>query len=66
MKTKIKMIRFELGMSQETLVKKADISRQTLSALENGKYNPSLLLANKITKILGYDHIEDIFILDDK
>ncbi|MDL2246305.1 helix-turn-helix transcriptional regulator [Methanobrevibacter sp. OttesenSCG-928-K11] len=66
MKTKIKMIRFELGMSQEELAKKANISRQTLSALENGKYNPSLLLASKITEILGYDHIEDIFILEDK
>lgn len=64
MKTKIKFIRFEIGMSQEDLAKKSNVSRQTISALENGKYNPSLALAHKITKILGYKHIEDVFELD--
>ena len=63
MKTKIKYIRHELGMSQEDLAKKSNVSRQTISALENGKYNPSLALAHKITKILGCKHIEDVFIL---
>lgn len=64
MKTRIKYIRHELGMSQDDLAKKSNVSRQTISALENGKYNPSLALANKITKMLGCKHIEDVFILD--
>ncbi|BBL62891.1 MAG: helix-turn-helix transcriptional regulator [Methanobrevibacter arboriphilus] len=64
MKTKIKYIRHELGMSQDELAKKSNVSRQTISALENGKYNPSLALAYKITKILGCKHIEDVFVLE--
>lgn len=64
MKTRIKLIRFEIGMSQEDLAKKANVSRQTISALENGKYNPSLALAHKITKTLGCKYIEDVFILE--
>lgn len=64
MKTKIKYIRHERGISQEDLAKKANVSRQTISALENGRYNPSLILAYKITKILGCNHVEDVFILD--
>ena len=64
MKTKIKYIRHERGISQEDLAKKANVSRQTISALENGRYNPSLILAHKITKILGCNYVEDVFILD--
>ncbi|MDR1722180.1 MAG: helix-turn-helix transcriptional regulator [Methanobrevibacter sp.] len=66
MKNKIKDFRQEMGMTQEDLAKKAKVSRQTISALENGKYNPSLSLAFKITKILRRGHIEDVFILEDK
>lgn len=64
MKTRIKYIRHELGMSQDDLAKKSNVSRQTISALENGKYNPSLVLAHKITKILGCEHVEDVFVLE--
>jgi putative transcriptional regulator len=64
MKTRIKYIRHELGMSQDDLAKKSKVSRQTISALENGKYNPSLALAYKITKILGCKHVEDVFVLE--
>ena len=42
------------------------VSRQTISALENGRYNPSLLLAYKITKLLECDSIEDVFVFDEK
>ncbi|WP_409200319.1 helix-turn-helix transcriptional regulator [Methanobrevibacter sp. DSM 116169] len=65
MKTKIKFLRFELEISQNDLAEMAGVSRQTISALENGKYNPSLELANKIKKILKCEHIEDVFIFDD-
>jgi putative transcriptional regulator len=66
MKTKILYIRREAGISQEELAKKVNVSRQTISALENGKYNPSLVLAYKITKVLGCPHIEDVFLLDNE
>ena len=52
MKTKIRYLRQEMGISQQELAKLADVTRQTINALENGRYNPSLVLAYKITKIL--------------
>lgn len=58
---KIKYLRHELGMTQEELAKKANVSRRTISSLENGQYNPSLSLANEITKILGCSRIEEVF-----
>lgn len=64
MKTKIRYLRQEMGISQQDLAKKADVTRQTINALENGRYNPSLVLAYKITKILKQKYIEDVFILD--
>lgn len=41
------------------------VTRQTINALENARYNPSLLLAFRITKILDKENIEDVFIIDD-
>lgn len=64
MKTKIRYLRQEMGISQQELAKLAGITRQTINALENGRYNPSLVLAYKITKILKQKYIEDVFILD--
>ena len=52
-------------MIQQELANLADVTRQTINALENARYNPSLVLAYKITKILGKNAIEDVFILDD-
>ncbi len=65
MKTRIKYLRQELGISQQDLAKQVGVTRQTINALENGRYNPSLLVAHKITKILGCSHIEDVFLIDD-
>ena len=64
MKTKIRYLRQEMGISQQELAKLADVTRQTINALENGRYNPYLVLAYKITKILKQKYIEDVFILD--
>jgi putative transcriptional regulator len=61
MKTKIKEYRKELKMTQEELADLVDVSRQTIVSLERGKYNPSLILAYKITKALKKEHIEDVF-----
>lgn len=63
MKTNIKALRKEMGKSQQELAKLANVTRQTINALEKSRYNPSLLLAYKITKILGQEHIEDVFIM---
>lgn len=66
LKTNIKQLRQEIGKSQQELAKMAGVTRQTINALENSRYNPSLLLAHKITKIFGKNHIEEVFILDDE
>ena len=75
MRTMIKYLRQELKMSQKELGDKVGVTRQTINALENGRYNPSLFLAHDITRVLNkmifkenreeYFVIEDIFIFDD-
>ncbi len=61
METKIRQFRQEKGMTQQELADLAGVTRQTINALENARYNPSLLLAYKITRILGKDAIEEVF-----
>lgn len=63
MKTNIAEFRKGLGLTQEELAAKVDVTRQTIIALEQGRYNPSLDLAHAITKALRKKHIEDVFIL---
>jgi len=65
MKTRIKELREKLGLTQEDLAKKVDVTRQTILYLEKGKYNPSLRLAYKISRVLNAK-IEDIFSFDDE
>ena len=65
METKIRQLRQNKGLTQQELADAVQVTRQTINALENARYNPSLLLAYKITKILGKDAIEDVFILDE-
>ncbi|WP_297980044.1 helix-turn-helix transcriptional regulator [uncultured Methanobrevibacter sp.] len=76
MKTIIKDLRQEVKMSQRELGDSVGVTRQTINALENGRYNPSLLLAYNITKVLNerfhkgnvdnYFTIEEVFLLDEK
>ncbi len=66
MKTRIKYLRQEMGITQKVLAEQVEVSRQTINALENGKYNPSLLLAHKITRLLKQEHIEDVFLFEDE
>ncbi len=61
MKTKIAFYRKKLNITQEELAELVGITRQTIIALEQGKYNPSLQLAHKITKALNQKKIEDVF-----
>ena len=65
LETKIREFRQKKGFTQQELADKVGVTRQTINALENARYNPSLLLAYKITKILGKDDIEEVFIIDE-
>lgn len=61
MKTKIAFYRKKLNITQEELANAVGVTRQTIIVLEQGKYNPSLLLAHKITRALNQKKIEDVF-----
>jgi len=65
MKTRIKEYRKELKMTQEELAEDVNVTRQTIIALEQGRYNPSLILAYRVTKALRRQYIEDVFVLDE-
>jgi len=64
LKNRLEEIRSEKGINQEELAKSLSVSRQTISSLENGRYNPSILLAFKIAKYFSMA-IEDIFIYEE-
>ena len=64
MKNRVKLLRKEAGLRQEDMAAQLGVSRQTIIAIENDKYDPSLELAMKIARLLGL-HVEEIFTLDD-
>ena len=64
MKNRIEQLRKEQGMTQQQLASALGVSRQTIISLENGKYNPSILLAYNIAYMFGL-HIEDIFVFEE-
>ena len=64
MKNRIEQIRRERGIRQEEFAKSMGVSRQTISALENGRYNPSIMLAYKIARYFGLT-IEEVFIFEE-
>lgn len=61
METKIAQYRNKLGITQEELARIVGVTRQTIISLEQNRYNPSLLLAYKITKALKAGSIEEVF-----
>ena len=65
MKNRIEEIRKERGVRQEEFAKLMGVSRQTISSLENGRYNPSITLAYKIAKHLNMA-IEEVFIFEEE
>lgn len=65
MKNRIKDLREQFGFTQQNLAEKVNVSRQTIISLENGKYNPSILLAYKIAKVFNMT-IEDIFVFEEE
>lgn len=64
MKNKIAELRKERSMTQMDLAKAVQVSRQTIISLENGKYNPSIILAYKLAKIFETT-IEGLFIFEE-
>lgn len=65
MKNRIEAIRKEQGIRQEEFAKAMGVSRQTISSLENGRYNPSIMLAYKIAKYFGMT-IEEVFVFEEE
>lgn len=63
MVNKIKIFRKNLNFTQEELAKKLHVTRQTINAIENNKYNPTLELAMKLARILNTT-VEELFELD--
>ena len=65
MKNRIEAIRKERGILQDEIAKAMGVSRQTISSLENGRYNPSIMLAYKIAKYFGMT-IEEVFVFEEE
>ena len=65
MKNRIEEIRKERGIRQEEFAKSMGVSRQTISSLETGRYNPSIFLAYKIARFFGLT-IEEVFLFDEE
>ena len=65
MKNRIEEIRKAKDIRQEEFAKAMGVSRQTISSLENGRYNPSITLAYKIAKYFGM-MIEEVFLFDEE
>jgi len=65
LKNRLEEIRKLHGIKQEELAAALEVSRQTIGSLENGRYNPSILLAFKIARYFNMS-IEDIFIYEEE
>lgn len=64
-KNRLEELRKQKGIRQEELASALEVSRQTIGSLENGRYNPSILLAFKIARYF-HMNIEDIFIYEEE
>ena len=65
MKNRLEELRKQRGIKQEDLASALEVSRQTIGSLENGRYNPSILLAFKIARYFDMS-IEEIFIYEEE
>lgn len=64
MKNRIEEIRKQQGIRQDELARLMGVSRQTISSLETGRYNPSIQLAWKIARYFGMT-IEEVFVFEE-
>lgn len=65
MKNRLEELRKMHGMKQEELASILEVSRQTIGSLENGRYNPSIILAFKIARFFRL-RVDDIFIYEEE
>ena len=65
MKNRLEELRKQRGIKQEDLATALEVSRQTIGSLENGRYNPSIILAFKIAMYFQMS-IEEIFIYEEE
>lgn len=65
MKNRLEELRKARGMTQEELAEVLEVSRQTVGSLENGRYNPSILLAFKIARLFETT-IEEVFLYEEQ
>ena len=65
MNNRLEEIRKNANMTQEELAEKLEVSRQTIGSLESGRYNPSIILAFKLSKLFNLA-IEEIFIYEEE
>ena len=65
MKNRLEELRWQAGMTQEELAEALEVSRQTVGSLENGRYNPSILLAFKIARLF-HTTIEEVFLYEEE
>jgi putative transcriptional regulator len=64
MKTRLRVLRAEREWSQADLASAVNVTRQTITSIETGRYDPSLPLAIKIARVFG-KHVDEIFFLDE-
>ena len=64
MKNRLEELRKKSGMTQELLADRLEVSRQTISSLESGRYNPSILLAFKLARFFNVT-IEELFLYEE-
>ncbi len=64
MRSRLKVERAELNLTQEQLAKKIGVSRQTINSIEKNRYVPSTILALKLSEVFNKP-VNDIFILDE-
>ena len=65
MRNRLEALRKQRGVRQEELAAALEVSRQTIGSLENGRYNPSILLAFRLARFFGLP-IEEIFIYEEE
>ena len=65
LKNRLEELRKQRGIKQEDLATALEVSRQTIGSLENGRYNPSIMLAFKIARYFQMS-IEEIFIYEEE
>lgn len=65
MNNRVKEIRKQKGIKQDEFARALGVSRQTVSSIETGRFDPSIMLAYKIAKIFELS-IEDVFIFEDE